>query len=75
MVEHSYPTADAVRDALLRRADEFTKLTGVPRSAIGKQSINSPGLLSQVENGRNITFGTYERVMSWLDHNWPRASA
>lgn len=71
----SYPSDSEIRAALLRRADEFIRLTGSTKSAIGKDAVNDPAFLGQVAAGRNFTIGMYQRVMAYLDANWPKGEA
>ncbi len=70
-----YPTSASIRAVLLWRASRFTELTGVTLSAIAKQAINDPALFTRVARGCNFTVLTYQRVMSWLDDNWPGGNA
>ena len=72
MLQPDYPSEGEIRAALIRRADEFTRLTGLPKSVVGKEAVNDPAFLSQVAGGRNFTVGLYRRVMDWLDENWPK---
>lgn len=69
-----YPTADEIRQAVISRADEFSRLTGKTKSVIGQQAVNDPAFIADVEAGRNITINLYKRFMDWLDDNWPEPS-
>lgn len=75
MVYVDYPTGADIRAVLLWRAARFTEITGVAPAAIAKRSVNDPALLAQVARGRNFTVQTYQRVMDWLDANWPDGKA
>lgn len=66
-----FPSEKAIRGALLARAHEFSRLTGMSAADIGKRAINDPAFLYQVEEGRNFTILTYRRFMAWLDKRWP----
>ena len=70
-----YPTEDELRAALLARADEFTKLTGMTRTQIGLEAVNDGAFLGQVEKDRNFGIKLYSRFMSWLDDHWPEPAA
>jgi hypothetical protein len=70
----SAPNHDTIRDAMVACAREYVRLTGNPISAVGKNAVNDPAFISQVEKGRNFTIEMYRRVMSWLDDNWPPES-
>jgi hypothetical protein len=67
----SFPTEQEIRDALVRRADEFSRQTGMSKSEIGKLALNDGAFLNQVRKGRNFTIMVYRRLMDWLDANWP----
>jgi hypothetical protein len=71
MAPISFPTEQEIRDALLRRADEFSRQTGMSKSEIGKRALNDGAFLGQVSKGRNFTIELYRRLMDWLDANWP----
>lgn len=69
--DDAYITDARIRAELLNRSDRFCALTGKSKSVIGKQAVNDAALLKDVEEGRNFTVGTYQRVMDWLSENWP----
>lgn len=73
MTSMSYPREQEIRDALVRRAEEFSRQTGIPRTEIGKRAVNDGAFLGQVAAGRNFTIKLYRRLMDWLDQNWPEA--
>lgn len=75
MTRAEYPTGADIRAVLLWRAQSFTRLTGVPLSEIAKRSLNDPARLARLAKGHNFTIQTYERVMDWLDDNWPKRRA
>ena len=70
----NYPRAADIRAALLTRAEAFSRETGMPRTAIGREALNDTSFLSQVADGRNFTLRSYERVMDWLDTHQPTSS-
>lgn len=67
-----YPSELKIREALIQRTEEFSRLTGTARTTISKSAVNDPAFLSRVVNGSNFTIGLYTRVQNWLDDNWPR---
>lgn len=69
----SFPTDEEIRAALIRRAEEFSRLTGIPKTEIGKLAVNDAAVLGQIAEGRNFTINLYRRLMDWLDTEWPRA--
>jgi len=71
MTSISFPTEQEIRDALIQRADEFSRQTGIPKTEIGKRAVNDGAFLGQVAEGRNFTINLYRRLMDWLDANWP----
>ena len=75
MTRAEYPRGADIRAVLLWRAKSFARMTGVSLSAIAKQSLNDPARLSRVAKGHNFTIQTYDRVMGWLDDNWPEGRA
>lgn len=75
MTRAEYPTGADIRAVLLWRAESFTRVTGVSLSEIAKRSLNDPARLARVAKGHNFTIQTYQRVMDWLDENWPRGRA
>jgi hypothetical protein len=66
-----FPSEQAIRGALLARAHEFSRLTGMSAADIGKRAIADPAFIYQVERGRNFTVHTYKKFMAWLDKRWP----
>lgn len=66
-----FKSADDLRSDILTRATAFSELTKMPKSTIGKEAMNDPAFLSDVEAERNLTFKAYQRVMDWFDANWP----
>ena len=72
MTATSFPSEHEIRDALVRRAETFTRLTGISKSEIGKRAVNDGAFINQVGEGRNFTVGSYRRVMNWLDAHWPK---
>lgn len=66
-----YPTADDMRKALVNRAAQFCDLTKMAPSTVGRRAVNDSNFFKQVEEGRNITLGSYEQAMRWFDENWP----
>lgn len=75
MTRTEYPTGADIRAVLLWRAESFTQQTGIPLTVIAKRSLNDPALLTRVAKGHNFTIQTYQKVMDWLDDNWPRGRA
>ncbi len=71
MASISFPNEQEIRDALIRRAEEFSRQTGMSKTEIGKRAVNDGAFLSQVAEGRNFTIRLYRRLMDWLDTNWP----
>lgn len=71
MPEQVYPKDYQIRAALLRRAAQFTGITGASAAAIGRHAVNDPGFVPRIARGQNFTVSTYQRVMDWLDTHWP----
>jgi hypothetical protein len=69
-----YPTHQQIRAALVNRAAEYTQITGVSMSAIGRKSVRDPAFVQRLAQGQNFTVTTYQRVMDWLDNHWPSSS-
>jgi len=67
-----YPTEKHLRHALLDRVRRFVALTGRSRSEIGVGALNDKAAVGRIEEGSNFKIGTYQRLMTWLDDNWPR---
>lgn len=64
--EKVLPTETELRHGLLDLAKEFSTANGVPLTEIGKKAVNDSAILSRVEQGHNLTLGTYERIRAWL---------
>jgi len=73
MVPASAPTEQEIRLGLIRRAEEFSRHTGISKSEIGKRAVNDPAVLRRISEGRNFTINLYRRLMQWLDSNWPQS--
>jgi hypothetical protein len=71
MSEPAYPTVKAIRDALLTRAAEFTRITGMSAAEIGKRALKDPAFVYKARDGRNFTVQSYRKLMTWLDRRWP----
>lgn len=61
------PTADKLREGLLRRINDHVTRTGMTKSDIGKKAVNDVAFVSDLEAGRNITLKVYDRVLKFLD--------
>lgn len=70
-VKFPYPTEEELRTALLGRAAEFSRLTGMTKTEIGLMSVNDPAFLGSIEKDRNFGIKLYARFMAWLDDHWP----
>lgn len=55
----------------MRAADAYGAARGISRARLSTLLFNSGHKLDQVFNGRDVTTGTWERVMAWLHDNWP----
>jgi hypothetical protein len=75
MTTISFPGEQEIRDALVRRAEEFSRQTGISKTEIGKRAVNDGAFIGQVAEGRNFTIKLYRRLMDWLDKNWPEPEA
>ena len=71
MASISFPAEQDIRNALIRRAEEFSRRTGMSKSEISKRAVKDGAFISQVAAGRNFTVRLYQRMMDWLDANWP----
>ena len=67
-----YPTEKRLRALLIVRVNHFMALTGCSRSEIGTEALNDKAAVGRIEKGSNFQIATYQRLMSWLDNNWPR---
>lgn len=67
----TYPRYEQIRDALVERTREFTRLTGTSISAVGREAVSDTSFIADVEKGLSFTVGKYQRMHSWLDKNWP----
>jgi hypothetical protein len=67
----TYPREEAIRSALLERAQEYTRLTGQSASAIGLVALNDTAFIGKVARGHNFTVGKYQKLHNWFDHHWP----
>lgn len=65
------PDEATIRGALVERAKEFSRRTGVPLSGIGKAAVNDSSFILDVARGANFTVGRYQRAQEWLDKHWP----
>jgi len=65
------PSAEEIRACLIARAEEFTRLTGMTPSDLGKAALNDPAFVTDLKEGRNFTIKLYGRFLSYLDDHWP----
>jgi hypothetical protein len=70
-----YPTEHEVRGAAVQRAEEFSGLTGMTLTAIGKRAVRDDHAIFDMRDGKNFTIGKWARLMKWFDDNWPRGEA
>lgn len=66
------PTAGQIRKALLQRASDYAKLTGLALGTVSDRCAGDGKFLHQVQRGENFTVDRYQRAMDWLTANWPR---
>jgi hypothetical protein len=69
----SHATASDPKTELLRRLAQFSAISGMSKSAIGKQALNDSAFVFRIET-QDVTLSTYSKVMRWLDANWPEKS-
>lgn len=66
------PTAGQIRKALLKRASDYAKMTGLALGTVSDRCAGDGKFLHQVQRGENFTVDRYQRAMDWLDANSPR---
>lgn len=66
-VDAPYPRGQDLRQAIVDRAFEYSRLTGMGLAVIGREAVGDVNFVSQVQNGRNFTIGTYDKFMKYLD--------
>lgn len=71
MSEPAYPSVKAIREALLTRAAEYTRITGISAAEIGKRALKDPAFIYKARDGRNFTIASYRKLMTWFDRRWP----
>lgn len=59
-------TTEAIRTALVSRAEAYAQKHGMSLSSIGLAAVNDTKFLHRVKNGENFNIGTYQRVVEWL---------
>lgn len=69
------PTSEQVRQALLRRANDYARLTGLKLGTVSDRCAGDGKFLLQIERGENFTVDRYQRAMDWLESNWPAERA
>jgi len=67
----SYPTEAEVRRALMRRANEYIRATGLAISTVSKHALNDSNYLMKVRDGGNFSIRNYARLMDFFDTNMP----
>jgi hypothetical protein len=65
------PSSDKLIQALLARAERYSKRSGVTLSEIGKRAVNDVAFISDLKGGRNVTMKLYDRFREFLDDNEP----
>ncbi|MBN7755462.1 hypothetical protein JYP46_01380 [Nitratireductor aquimarinus] len=61
------PTAETIRQELLKRANAYAQKHGKSLSFISEQAVKDSKFLAEVSRGRNFTIKTYDAVIGWLD--------
>jgi hypothetical protein len=74
-MKHPVPTAALIRKALLKRASDYAKLTGLKLGTVSDRCAGDGKFLHQVQRGENFTVDRYQRAMDWLDANWPNTGS
>lgn len=75
MAPQNYPSADKLREVILKRIKRFSALTGMTKTEIGLKALNDGAFVGRIEGGSNFMIGTYQRLMDWLDQHWPEQEA
>jgi hypothetical protein len=70
----AYPSVQTIREAMLMRAREFSRISGLSVADIGQLALNDTAFLYKVSQGRNFNLDTYRKLMAWLDRRWPSDS-
>jgi hypothetical protein len=61
--KHLHPTVATLHADIL----SFLQRTGMERTRFGRNAVNDGNFLSRLENGRNPTLTTMDRVRAYLD--------
>lgn len=73
--ERAAPTSGDVRRALLSRANDYAKLTGLALGTVSDRCAGDGKFLSDVRAGKGFTVDRYQKAMDWFDANWPAEAA
>jgi hypothetical protein len=69
------PSAEDVREALLRRAEAYCRAAGISLTDLGKTIANDKDLFHRIRKGANFTIGKYAKAMAYLEENWPTGTS
>ena len=57
---------------LRRRIDLFLRRSRMSPTTFGREAINDPRLMHDLNNGRELREKTVERIVAWLDARDPK---
>lgn len=69
------PSSDEFRRLLLNDIEEFCRLTGTARSALGKAANDDTAFVSRLISGKNVTYASHDKMVRYLRENWPGDAA
>ena len=67
------PHRRELADALIARAEEYSRLTGIAITTISGKAVRDKRFLYDMRKdpGINFTIDRYQRIVDWLEANWP----
>jgi hypothetical protein len=64
----------SMTQSLLKLTDAYCEAVGRSRSRLATILFNDGKKLDLIAGGADLTTGSYERAMHWLDENWPEGT-
>jgi len=66
-----YPTEAQLRRAIIERAAEYRRATGLALSTVSQRAVGRSDYIERVKRGGSFTIHTYSKLMDFFDSNMP----
>lgn len=63
-----------LREQFLLLSDGYCEAKGISRSRLSTIVMNGGHVIDRIDNGGDLSTGSFERARQWFSDNWPETS-